>query len=58
MAGRCNQLAKPEKEDILAKLNTPVSFSPSSQPFGDGHAAEKTVDAITRFFEGKGNVSE
>ena len=58
MAGRCNQLAKPEKEDILAKLNTPVSFSPAYQPFGDGHAAEKTVDAIKRFFEGKGNVSE
>ena len=42
----CNILAKPEKEDILAKLNRKVVFDPAYQPFGDGHSAEKIVKII------------
>lgn len=49
MVNRCNQLAKPEKLDILEKLGTPVRFDPAYQPFGDGHAAEKIVEAIRQF---------
>lgn len=44
-----NVLAKPEKEDILAKVNRPVTFDPNYQPFGDGHSAEKIVDIIKEF---------
>lgn len=51
MIDRCNQLARPEKSDILAKLSTPVSFAPDSHPFGDGHAAEKIVERIRDFFK-------
>lgn len=48
----CNQLAKPEREDILNKLNTTVCFDPDYQPFGDGHSAEKIVDRIKEFLNG------
>ena len=46
MQDGCNILAKPEKEDILAKLNREVIFDPAYQPFGDGHSAEKIVSII------------
>lgn len=46
MHGGCNVLAKPEKADILAKLNREVVFDPAYQPFGDGHSAEKIVKII------------
>lgn len=49
MTGRCNQLAKPQKADILEKLNAPVRFDPEYRPFGDGHASEKIVEQIKRF---------
>lgn len=49
MVNRCNQLAKPEKADILEKLGVPVRFDPAYQPFGDGHAAEKIVEAVRQF---------
>ena len=45
----CNILAKPEKEDILAKLNREVVFDPAYQPFGDGHSAEKIVNIIKEY---------
>jgi len=45
----CNILAKPEKEDILAKLNRKVVFDPAYQPFGDGHSAQKIVDIIKEY---------
>ena len=51
MVHNCNQLAKPDCEDILSKLQAPVLFDPNYQPFGDGHAAEKIVNAIHAFFE-------
>lgn len=46
MVNNCNQLAKPDKADILKKLNTPVYFDPAYQPFGDGHSAEKIAEKI------------
>mgnify|MGYP004654503137 CR=1 FL=1 len=42
----CNQMAKPDKNDILTKLSAPVTFDPAYQPFGDGHSAEKIVEKI------------
>ena len=53
MVNNCNQLAKPDKADILAKLATPVTFDPSYQPFGDGHSGEKIVAHITEFFNSR-----
>lgn len=52
MVNRCNQLAKPEREDILSKLQTPVQFDSDYKPFGDGHSAEKIVENIILFFRG------
>ena len=49
MRNSCNQLAKPDKADILAKLSVPVTFDPAYQPFGDGHSAEKIVEKIKEF---------
>lgn len=52
MVNRCNQLAKPEREDILSKLRAPVQFDSDYKPFGDGHSAEKIVENIILFFRG------
>lgn len=49
MRNNCNQLAKPDKADILAKLSVPVTFDSTYQPFGDGHSAEKIVEKIKEF---------
>lgn len=51
MVNGCNQLAKPEKTDILEKLNAPALFDPGYQPFGDGHSAEKIVEEIRNYLE-------
>ena len=51
MVNNCNQLAKPNKADILNKLRTDVTFDPAYRPFGDGHSAEKIVERIREFFE-------
>ena len=50
MKNSCNQLAKPDRKDILTRLSRPVTFDPDYQPFGDGHAAEKIVAKIEEFF--------
>lgn len=50
MKDGCNQLAKPNKIDILEKLGRPVVFDSSYQPFGDGHSAEKIIQTIEAFF--------
>ena len=47
----CNVLAKPEKEDILAKLRREVVFDPAYQPFGDGHSAQKIVEKVKEFLQ-------
>ena len=44
-------MAKPDKNDILAKLSVPVIFDPAYQPFGDGHSAEKIVEKIKEFLQ-------
>ena len=49
MKDGCNQLAKPDRADILEKLSAPVAFDPAYQPFGDGHSAEKIVEKIKEF---------
>lgn len=49
MKDGCNQLAKPDKADILEKLSASVTFDPAYQPFGDGHSAEKIVEKIKEF---------
>lgn len=49
MVGNCNQLANPNKEDILQKLGAKVCFDPAYRPFGDGHSAEKIVERIKGF---------
>lgn len=46
MAGNRNQLAKPDREDILQKLAVEQVVDPAYQPFGDGHAAEKICDIL------------
>ena len=48
MTGNRNQLAKPDKEDILQKLSAEQTIDPDYQPFGDGHAAEKICDVLKR----------
>ena len=48
-----NQLAKPKKEDILAKLSAKQYVDKDYKPFGDGHAAEKITQLITEFFENR-----
>lgn len=49
MVNQCNQLAKPDRADILEKLGAEVRFDPEYQPFGDGHSAEKIVEKIKEF---------
>ena len=49
MRNNCNQLAKPDKADILAKLSAPCTFDPDYQPFGDGYSAVKIVEKIKEF---------
>ena len=51
MQGGCNVLAKPEKEDILAKLRREVVFDPAYQPFGDGHSADLIVSKIKEYLK-------
>ena len=48
-----NQLAKPDREDILTKLSAKQHVMPEYKPFGDGHAAEKITQLITEFFENR-----
>lgn len=49
MADNCNQLAKPDLDDILEKLGAEILFDPAYQPFGDGHSAEKIVEHIKEY---------
>jgi hypothetical protein len=46
MVDNRNQLAKPEKDDILKKLSAEQHIDPMYRPFGDGHAAEKICDIL------------
>ncbi len=51
MQDGCNVLAKPEKEDILTKLNRDIVFNPNYLPFGDGHSAEIIVEKIREYIK-------
>ena len=51
MVNDCNQLAKPEKQDILDKLKKQILFDPGYQPFGDGHSAEKIVEIVREYLK-------
>lgn len=46
-----NQLAKPEKRDILSKLQVRPVFDESYQPFGDGSSGERIAKGIQRFLD-------
>lgn len=46
MVGNRNQLAKPNRDDILTKLSARQVIDPSYQPFGNGHAAENICAVI------------
>lgn len=46
MVGNRNQLAKCDKEDILAKLSMPMRIDKDYQPFGDGDAASRIIEAL------------
>jgi UDP-N-acetylglucosamine 2-epimerase len=49
MVSNRNELAKPNAEDILEKLNHEQTIDPAYQPFGDGHAADKVVIALEEY---------
>ena len=51
MVGGRNRLVRPERADILEKLSQGQEIDPDFQPFGDGTAAQKTVDILTRLAE-------
>ena len=46
MVGNRNNLASPQAEDILAKLQLTQTIDEYYQPFGDGKASEKIVEAL------------
>lgn len=47
-----NQLAKPDKEDILRKLEAKQTVRADEKPFGDGKSGEKIAAIIVDYFEG------
>lgn len=47
MVAMRNQLAKPHRDDILAKLAAKQQIDPAYKPFGDGHSGEKIVSILT-----------
>lgn len=49
MKNNANQLAKPDENDILSKLNRNVTWDDDYKPFGDGHSCEKMVSIIDRW---------
>ena len=50
MVDNRNQLARPDRADILEKLSREQHIDPDYHPFGDGHAAEKICQIITERF--------
>ena len=47
MVDNRNQLARPDRADILEKLSREQHIDPDYRPFGDGQAAEKICQIIT-----------
>lgn len=52
MIDKANQLAKPDREDILSKLSVAVQWNDDYQPFGAGDSAEKIVKAMKERLNG------
>ncbi len=48
MVNNRNQLAKPDKDDILSKLDCQQTVTEDT-PFGDGYSAKKIIDYITQY---------
>ena len=48
MVGNRNQLAKPDKEDIIEKLIKKQILDSDYLPFGDGHSAERICSEIIK----------
>lgn len=46
-----NLLAVPDRMSILTAMETPQHIDPAYQPFGDGHAAARIIDALVASFE-------
>ena len=44
-----NELSKPDAEEIVMKLANQQIIDETYQPFGDGHAADKIVEAIENY---------
>lgn len=51
MVDNRNQLAEPNRNDILEKLSTRQKIDPNYKPFGDGHSVEKICKIINRWKE-------
>ena len=49
MVDNRNQLSKPIAEEIQDRLNTKQMINNEQQPFGDGHSANKIVDALENY---------
>lgn len=43
------EVSEPKAEYIIEKLSHPQQIEPSYQPFGDGHASDKIVNAIVSY---------
>lgn len=51
MVNNRNELSKPNAENIVEKLQNKQEVDAAYQPFGDGHSAEKIVEAIENTFK-------
>ncbi len=49
LAGNCNQLARPNRDEIAKKLAVTPAWNPESRPFGDGHACEKICAVLAQW---------
>ena len=52
MVGNRNQLAKPNADDIMKRLDIEQTIDYSYKPFGDGKAARNIVDCISNYSTG------
>ena len=48
MVSNRNQMASPDRADIIRKLSAQQYIDPAYQPFGDGHAGQKIVRTILK----------
>ena len=49
MVSNRNQLCRPDKKEILDKMNTVQQIDQSYLPFGDGYSADKIIDFINKY---------